>query len=667
MTTTPSSLETLRRLPGFVGGLVLVILSGWTLHFVGYSLAKSVGGNQDVTLLVALTMTFTLSLLIFVSMERNFWLSRLMGLKHGRSHVIEAGLFWLFGIVWAFVRAAGAEPEDETGAKAEREKQVHQPRDPARESVETIVFVVVLVLLLKLFVTEAFVIPTGSMAETLYGYQKIIKCPKCAHDFPVNSTNEVDPPDGIRKPLVGYCCPNCRYNGHYKQDEPRPMTNTGDRVLVLKPLYHLTPPHRGDVVVFKYPESPQIKHTAQNYIKRAMGFGRETVGIHRGELFTTTALEYPADALGPDGTPLYPRPDDPLQLWRPMYMYPNSKAAVDLFEQSRAAGFLDDVPGGFQIIRKPDPQMLADRRIVWDNDQQPEELAKRGAPPRWYAPPEFLKDWTGDNPTQPRAFQHTTGDLHWIRYRHLIGAWDADYAPRPIDNFLGYNAGVERTPEGRDESRRDDSRTSVEKAWVGDLILECEAEMGDGSEVVLELSKGTNRFQATFGGGQVVLSRTGANAGTMATRPCRVKGSGKHTLRFANVDSRLRVWVDERPIDFGSEADYPPSESAQYDPEDRNQEGWYKPNDIDAPASIGAKGAATVRHIRLDRDIYYTQGTHGNYLYYVQPGHYMCMGDNSAQSSDSRTWGTVPDRLMLGKAVFVFWPAIQENRIGFIK
>ena len=117
----------------------------------------------------------------------------------------------------------------------------------------------------------------------------------------------------------------------------------------------------------------------------------------------------------------------------------------------------------------------------------------------------------------------------------------------------------------------------------------------------------------------------------------------------------------------GSEGDYPPSESAQYDAEDRNQEGWYKPNDIDAPASIGAKGSATVRHIRLDRDIYYTRGSHGEYLYYVQPGHYMCMGDNSAQSSDSRTWGAVPERLMLGKAVFVFWPAWPENRIGFIK
>ena len=50
--------------------------------------------------------------------------------------------------------------------------------------------------------------------------------------------------------------------------------------------------------------------------------------------------------------------------------------------------------------------------------------------------------------------------------------------------------------------------------------------------------------------------------------------------------------------------------------------------------------------------------------FYVQPGHYLCLGDNSGQSSDGRSWGLVPERLMLGKAVFVFFPI---NRVGFIK
>jgi hypothetical protein len=48
------------------------------------------------------------------------------------------------------------------------------------------------------------------------------------------------------------------------------------------------------------------------------------------------------------------------------------------------------------------------------------------------------------------------------------------------------------------------------------------------------------------------------------------------------------------------------------------------------------------------------------------------MGDNSTQSSDGRDWGLVPDRLMLGRALvvyypfkFPFWPLNNpENRVG---
>jgi signal peptidase I len=76
----------------------------------------------------------------------------------------------------------------------------------------------------------------------------------------------------------------------------------------------------------------------------------------------------------------------------------------------------------------------------------------------------------------------------------------------------------------------------------------------------------------------------------------------------------------------------------------------------------------TVRSLKLFRDIYYTRSDTSDHtradLIYVQPGHYLCLGDNSASSSDSREWGLVPERLMLGKAVFVFFP---WGRLGFIK
>lgn len=563
-------------------------------------------------------------------------------------------------------------------AEALDEKKKH-PRDPAREVVETVVFVVVLVLLLKLFVTEAFVIPTGSMAETLYGYQRVITCAKCGHEFPVNAHDEVEPntTTGQRHPLVGYCCPNCRHVGSIKDLNPPQsrIPNSGDRVLVLKPLYHLRNPQRGDVVVFKFPEKPQENHIAANYIKRAMGFGGETIAIHRGELYVTTSLSYP------DSDTNFPRPEDPLDLWKPEYRYANSIQAEGLFKASREAGFTERVNGGFVIVRKEEAQLLADRRIVWDNDKQPNDPA--GNWKRW-APLGNGEHWKADNASRPTAFAHSGAELDWIRYQHL--AWKLDKDGRglspwrwgnnindgqpvagPIDNMLGYNSGFDLNPLTMQPQSRDQGSSDSQR-WVGDLILECEVELSTGSEVILELSKGASRFQAKFGNGEVSLSRVGPLAAEFGNPklPCKVK-DGTHKLRFANVDHRLWVWVDDKRIDFGAAAEYSPSEVTTYDAKDRDKEGWTQANDIDGPASVGARGpVARVSGIKLFRDVYYTRSGDQSEvdIFYVQPGHYLCLGDNSAQSSDSRRWGTVPERLMLGKAVFVFFPV---DRLGFIK
>jgi signal peptidase I len=593
--------------------------------------------------------------------------------------------------------------------KKDRKKKLTHPRDPAREVVETIVFVVVLVLLLKLFVTEAFVIPTGSMAETLYGYQKVLTCPKCGLEFPVNSHDEEEgnQQTGKKMPLYGFCCPNCRYMGTVQEVHPEPKrSGSGDRVLVLKPLYHIREPLRGEVVVFKWPEKPQDKHVAQNYIKRAMGFGGETLAIYRGELFVTKSLSYPADALDDKGHQLFPRPDDTLELWRPRFMYSNvwdtNPLAENFFEVSRLAGFPKDSKGGFEIIRKGEEQMLADRRIVWDNDKQPKDLANLKLA-RWYAearPGMKAGDnlpWTGNDTNQATAFRHDKPELDWLRYRHLAKPWRlsefdrqdqlpegtaldgaalAAQQPTFIDNFLGYNAGRDLDPAtGKVEAR---DRTGLDRLWVGDLILECKATFEAGSKVILELSKGVNRFQAIFEQGKVTLRRIGPGGGEFGQPERSFNLSpGSHDLRFANVDCRLWVWVDGKRVNFGSDADYSPptpeQEAAFKDPSgnvDISPEGWTRTNDVLAPASIGAEGNVGVQNIKLYRDVYYTRNNAADHskadIFYVQPGHYMCLGDNSAQSSDSRKWGLVPERLMLGKAVFIFFP-ILNHRIGFIK
>jgi signal peptidase I len=47
----------------------------------------------------------------------------------------------------------------------------------------------------------------------------------------------------------------------------------------------------------------------------------------------------------------------------------------------------------------------------------------------------------------------------------------------------------------------------------------------------------------------------------------------------------------------------------------------------------------------------------------VPPGHYFMMGDNRGESDDSRFWGPVPNKWVIGVAFFTYWP---PDRIGFL-
>jgi signal peptidase I len=47
----------------------------------------------------------------------------------------------------------------------------------------------------------------------------------------------------------------------------------------------------------------------------------------------------------------------------------------------------------------------------------------------------------------------------------------------------------------------------------------------------------------------------------------------------------------------------------------------------------------------------------------VPPGDYFMMGDNRGFSDDSRFWGPVPDKWVIGIAFFTYWP---PDRIGFL-
>ncbi len=59
-----------------------------------------------------------------------------------------------------------------------------------------------------------------------------------------------------------------------------PNLCTGERLLGNKLLYHIHPPQRGDIIVFRYPRDP-----SKIYVKRVIGLPDETVCIRQGSVF----------------------------------------------------------------------------------------------------------------------------------------------------------------------------------------------------------------------------------------------------------------------------------------------------------------------------------------------------------------------------------------------
>ncbi len=152
-------------------------------------------------------------------------------------------------------------------------------QDGSRETFESIVVAFILAFLFRAFEAEAFVIPTGSMAPTLYGRHKEMTCEQCGFTSAFGASDEIDDATGLYMPNMRIdeaMCPNCRYLN--------PVRNLpvfkGDRILVNKFPYEFGDPQRWDVPVFKYPEKPTT-----NYIKRLVGMPGETILIKRGDVY----------------------------------------------------------------------------------------------------------------------------------------------------------------------------------------------------------------------------------------------------------------------------------------------------------------------------------------------------------------------------------------------
>ena len=532
-------------------------------------------------------------------------------------------------------------------------------QDAFRETVESIVVAFVLAFLFRTFIAEAFVIPTGSMAPTLFGRHKDVICPQCGQAYEVGASSEMDD-EGVRlqRRIKHATCPNCRYQCKAKS---LPVFK-GDRILVNKFPYELAPPSRWDVCVFKFPEDPE-----RNYIKRMVGLPGETIRIVRGDV--------------------YARRED----------------AAD-----------------FKILRKDDPnKQLAIQILVSDDAHPPRELLKQGWPERWSG---MIQDQAAGSidgwseaaeavQSQPdrRAYRIAAKETTWLRYRNLVPTtldWQSvedgqKPAPNPrpqlVTDFYAYNT-------------FNDSISDRDQFWVGDLTVSGRvvvSSVEENSAVVLELVEGLRRYQCEIdlqtGLAKLThnddLNPQGATV-ELATAATPMSGPGTYDFDFANVDDRLCLWINGRLIPYGAGAEYhPPALTV--------------PQDGDLmPVGLAAR-QAQVEFSRLvvKRDIYYRAETVANdergspwtdkvptgeaisevtmqllrealsqpaeyaQIYAAKagpvefsrlgPDEFFVMGDNSPQSQDSRLWSNrrgavnrhaVPRNAFVGKAFLIYWP-----------
>lgn len=552
------------------------------------------------------------------------------------------------------------QPATERRAPVPETQKPQRPKESWRDTLESIVFAFVLAFLFRTFEAEAFVIPTGSMAPTLYGRHKECHCQQCGYKIVVGASDEVDPDSGLLRWHVDSAgrylagprlrtavCPNCGYENEGLESQ---LAFNGDRILVNKYPYEFGDPDRFDVFVFKWPEKPET-----NYIKRLVGLPNETIRIRQGDLY----------------------------LWDP------------------------EVKPAERILRKAPAKQRALRIPVYDDAHPPRALIEAGWPERWHAMQRTengtlgdwsdAEGWTLDEGARVYSAQ-PSDELAWLRYRHYAplppdwAALAAGAAPRGrarlISDFCGYNA---YTGDGLVEAE-DAGEIDYGPFWVSDLTVDLDLSLdgvSDDSEFVVELLDGAWSYRCHLNPstGRARLFEAHAQDGhvrerEIAAATTSLVGPGDYRLSFANVDDRLCLWVDGDLVEFAEQAAYS---------RDDGEFSLPTANDL-TPIGLAVRGAsARVSKLLVSRDIYYRAESHQRNMapfretllrllddpfrwasaygehaqQYDQldlpigPDHYLALGDNSPRSSDSRLWTsqqTVPRDYLVGKAFYIYWP-----------
>lgn len=495
-----------------------------------------------------------------------------------------------------------------------------------RELLESFIVALVLAFFFKSFVAEVFVIPTGSMAPTLLGAHKDIRCPDCGARYHAGASLETDQNSGGRTDyiVIGGICPLCRSQNNLDLRNISDKTVMGDRIVVGKFNYVFSDPKRWDVIVFKYPQDARI-----NYIKRLIGCPNEQLLIQHGDIYT-----------------------------RP---YINGQESSE----------------PYKIARKPADKVETLQQDVFNSQNIPGSLVKAGWPNNWQSwPKETTSKWNATYSANEwkasvDASTTTLSDISLLRYFHRFPSpeeWRQvhdgtgslsqvdPYTSTLITDFASYNSMVvtlhgavykdnnsfyanykggqypdKALAKSSEYSIGHGGSRSIESEdgnhWVGDLLAEFEVSLdaSDKGLIVLELVEKGIQFQCqilTADGSatwHAIRNKTPVAVweeipeNTLPKAATPIRGKGSYRLKVANVDNQLFLWVNGRLIQF----DHPTTfDDTKLLAKDEQRPHWTPEHPLDAaPIGIGAANAKmTVNRSQVWRDVYYIAHAMGGHL-----------------------------------------------------
>jgi signal peptidase I len=214
-------------------------------------------------------------------------------------------------------------------------------------------------------------------------------------------------------------------------------------------------------------------------------------------------------------------------------------------------------------------------------------------------------------------------------------------------------------PDVRDEYRRLDGTLSVGTEQVGDGAIAVVARVtswGTAGELRLRWIREGQRYDARVGRTRIELLRGAADGSgvetSLASAEIDAPAFDELGLSLVVRDHHVELWLDDARVLVAAEPAVAPVAVSQ--------------RAIGIRAAFGAAGLdATFRAVSVLRDLHAIPiGEHAIAKpLTLGPDEYFLLGDNSAHSFDSRSFGPLRAREIVGQPVAVLWPPSRWRRL----